>query len=544
VPRVVRIWFVVLLALPGFGALAVAPSPHASAAEPAAWLLLDCPGGISATGWVERSHGIERQARRYELACGANDRPFAVVAVGAVGAEADWRGEILLETPDGEHGCALEWTGVNLLRCDAGGYAAIVRLVTAPVTPVAPPLPSRAERRDLIEAIAQAVEADFLYGDADGFDWEAIRAEFEERAMAADDSEAFYGAITEMILALGDDHSFFRPPWMVNDLGLLAYGFLTYEGVGLVGEYTDDGLLVGYVFAGSPAEAAGLRLRDRITAIDGRPYSAGVLARPLHPRQAMFALDGRPFDALEDPLGLSGPVGTEVTVTVRSPGEPPRDLEIERGVVFARVAPESRRLAAAPEVGYLRIPSFLAAHDMERQVELALQHLLDDGTEPLEGLILDLRHNTGGPLSGAAGSLFGQFLRGEVATLRDRDGDERRWVVEESMHFEALRDVPVVVLVDRVNNSAGEWVPAILRAHDRALVVGTLTNGNTENTEWHLFADGSNLQLAVEQLVLPGGEIIEGSGVPLDVRIDVDWTAYPEADDPHVLAALELLDDR
>ena len=40
---------------------------------------------------------------------------------------------------------------------------------------------------------------------------------------------------------------------------------------------------------------------------------------------------------------------------------------------------------------------------------------------------------------------------------------------------------------------------------------------------------------------LPDGRTLEGEGVTPDVLVEADWLSYPEAEDPYLLAALEVL---
>ena len=41
---------------------------------------------------------------------------------------------------------------------------------------------------------------------------------------------------------------------------------------------------------------------------------------------------------------------------------------------------------------------------------------------------------------------------------------------------------------------------------------------------------------------LPDGRTLEGEGVTPDVLVEADWLSYPEADDPYLLTALEVVE--
>ena len=51
---------------------------------------------------------------------------------------------------------------------------------------------------------------------------------------------------------------------------------------------------------------------------------------------------------------------------------------------------------------------------------------------------------------------------------------------------------------------------------------------------------GSLLQIVSYGFQLPDGQTLEGVGVTPDVMVEADWLAYPEAEDPFLLAALEV----
>ncbi len=61
-------------------------------------------------------------------------------------------------------------------------------------------------------------------------DWDVVRADYEPRALAAEDEAAFYGLLEAMYDELGDDHSVFVPPAKVEEIRA-QYGDLPCLGV-------------------------------------------------------------------------------------------------------------------------------------------------------------------------------------------------------------------------------------------------------------------------------------------------------------------------
>ena len=70
------------------------------------------------------------------------------------------------------------------------------------------------------------------YWDAtfEGVDWDAVRLEYEPRALSAKNDRAFYGVLENMYGELGDNHSVFVPPDRVEEIRL-EYGDLPCLGV-------------------------------------------------------------------------------------------------------------------------------------------------------------------------------------------------------------------------------------------------------------------------------------------------------------------------
>jgi C-terminal processing protease CtpA/Prc len=82
---------------------------------------------------------------------------------------------------------------------------------------------------------------------------------------------------------------------------------------------------------------------------------------------------------------------------------------------------------------------------------------------------------------------------------------------------------------------------AVLRAEAGAYIIGTRTSGNTETIYAYELDGGARLWVAQEGFVLNDGTNLEGQGVRPDLEIDVDWTRYSAASDPHIQAALDYL---
>jgi carboxyl-terminal processing protease len=341
-----------------------------------------------------------------------------------------------------------------------------------------------------------------------GLDWDAVHADFEQRMLITLDAREAYQNVSDMVALLEDPDTFF-----VSGLDLESNVIdPTYGGIGVLVDSTapqDAGLRIVYVFPGGPALAAGIAPRDVILAVNGDPCASPELIR--------------------------GPVGSTVELLVRSPGEEPRTVEVERQRIAPTYEVDPARVPGRPRFGYLRLVSM--ADDTAEQVEAALARMLDDGE--LAGLVLDLRHASAGDIE-VTRRILGSFVGGEVATLRTREGDTP-FVVEAGGLRDRLADVPVAVLVDAATDGEAERLAAVLQAERDALVVGQPTAGHTQVVTQAPLPDGSVLQMVVAGMLLSDGTRLEGHGVIPDIVQQDDWLIQPAAEDVWVLTAVREL---
>ena len=116
----------------------------------------------------------------------------------------------------------------------------------------------------------------------------------------------------------------------------------------------------------------------------------------------------------------AGPVDSDVSLLVQSPGQEPRTVVVSRQQIAPTYEPTATRLAGCPGIGYLRLLS-LAGEDVPAAVTTALTGLLDAG--PLDGLVLDLRHTSQGA-PGVTTSVLGQFVGGDVGSIVTHGGTD------------------------------------------------------------------------------------------------------------------------
>src|SRR5262245_34831779 len=134
-----------------------------------------------------------------------------------------------------------------------------------PPTPTDAPI-AASDRQAIFDQVWTLVRDRYVYPDYRGLDWGAIRDEFAPRVAAAEDAEAFYGLLREMIERLGDQHSRFESPREVAEEQAEFRGDLRYAGIGAEVRSVPEGGLIVKLARGGPAEEAGLHPRDLIVA--------------------------------------------------------------------------------------------------------------------------------------------------------------------------------------------------------------------------------------------------------------------------------------
>jgi carboxyl-terminal processing protease len=384
--------------------------------------------------------------------------------------------------------------------------------VPSPV-PDAPLLMPEQSRLDLFDAVWGAVNEGYLDPAFNGVDWAAVGDEYAPYFLQTENAWEVYDLVSEMVGLLDDDEVVFAGPLFMESLPEVE---TDYTGIGTLLDTRDLGTdsftpRVLYVFPGSGAEEAGIRARDRIVSVDGDPCVSIPAVR--------------------------GPEGTTVTIGVESPGEPVRDVVVERRRIEQEMLPIASRQGSDGTIGYLRLPSI----EGDPMVEALVTTMAGFAQgEPIEGLVLDLRSvNTGAlPVTLA---LLSHIMEGTPGTLYSRS-DTSPLELPASASRDALADVPIVVLVDDRSAGEAERVAMMLQAAGRAQVVGQETGGNTRSATALPFPDGSLLQLVTVGLELSDGTRPDKAGITPDVPMTGEWLSYPEADDPWIRAALDLLD--
>jgi len=310
---------------------------------------------------------------------------------------------------------------------------------------------------------------------------------------AVDDRSLIEGAIRGMIASL-DPHSSF--------LGEDEFSELQ---VGTSGEFGGLGIEVG-------TDGGFIRV---IAPIDDTPaYRAGVKAGDLIIQLGDTSVKGL---SLSQAVKLMrGSAGTTLVLKIVREGEAaPIDIPVMRDVIRIKSV---RNKVLDDGLGYIRVTSFQSK--TTRNVFAAIDSLLAKTDNDLRGVILDLRNNPGGVLTGAVG-VSDIFLNdGELIVYTEGRAADAALKYSASTP-DKLQGLPVVVLINEGSASASEIVAGALQDHKRATLIGSKSFGKGSVQTVLPLQEKAALKLTTARYFTPLGRSIQASGITPDITVEV-----------------------
>lgn len=381
---------------------------------------------------------------------------------------------------------------------------------------------SAAQQMRVFQKLWKIVNDTYIYPNFNGVDWKAKKAEIEAQINAGMDDAQFYLTLRRLIESLNDGHSAYLPPYVAAEIFELYFNTGAYEGVGLVTALNREKhyLYVLQVAPGSAAEKAGIRPHDHILTIGGYP-----------------AVD---HDGYSQSFLLLGPAGSPVALTVQSPDGATRSFDLMREALPSLELVDARLLPNAGErkIGYLNIPTFFS-ETIDKRARAGLQTLMEQAGGKLDGLVIDMRINSGGSIV-ALGNTLGLFSKGNLGRFSTRKGPKGS-LTARGENVGNSQSVPIVVLIGPDTASAAEIFAGALQAKGRAQLVGQTSAGNIEGLRTYVLDDNSILFIAEQTFRLPNGYNWEGVGLQPAVATAGAWDEISYDNDPAVAAAVGLL---
>lgn len=257
-----------------------------------------------------------------------------------------------------------------------------------------------------------------------------------------------------------------------------------YGGIGSRIGKIDDFVVIAEPFINSPADKAGLKIGDKIIAINGENLK-----------------DVGTSDVSEL---LRGSAGTNVKITLKNTQGKIKNVEITREKIHTSTVPHYEVLNN--NIGYVKLTQF--KRKSAQEINHAISELIDTSKNNLNGLILDLRNNGGGLLSECR-EIVNLFVpKGD--TILIAKGKSKSWnkqyVTSKNPLYE---DLPITVLINENSASASEIVAGCLQDLDRGVVIGRKSFGKGLIQQNQKIAYNTQLKLTVAKYYTPSGRCIQ-----------------------------------
>jgi tricorn protease len=344
--------------------------------------------------------------------------------------------------------------------------------------------------------VGRFIRRDFWTPDMSGVDWDGALGGYRPLLDRIRSAADFADLLWELVGELGTSHAY---------VTAAANGTRNHPPVGQLG-------------ADISRDAAGRWLVDRVLPGESSdPRARSPLAAPgaaVGPGDEMVAVDGQPVDSARGPWPLlAGTAGQPVELTVR-----PRSSAEVRRVVVVPLRSDRRlryqdwvssrrqlvRELSDGRLGYLHIPDMMGegwAHfhrDMRTEM-------------PREGLIFDVRGNSGGHIS----ELVVEKLARQVTAWT-----MGRYMRPRTYPREARRG-PMVTVADEFAGSDGDIVTAVVKLLGLGPVIGTRTWGGVVGIDGYQgLVDGSAITVPRYAIYFEEyGWTVENYGVDPDVEV-------------------------
>ncbi|MBO4556778.1 MAG: S41 family peptidase [Elusimicrobiales bacterium] len=306
-----------------------------------------------------------------------------------------------------------------------------------------------------------------------------IRSNYVEEV---EPKKLIYGAAKGMTSAL-DDYSVFMEPEEYERIKSDTDG--EFGGLGIRVEIRDEWLTVATPMPGTPAWRAKIMPGDRIIKINGESTKG---------------------ESIDDSVKkMRGKPGTLIKITISRAEDKEGKKRVEKEISMKReiiVSDNVKWHMIDDKIGYIKIIEFTG--HVPEEFRDAMKAMLSKG---MEALILDLRYNPGGLLTGAI-DISKMFLGDKKMIVYTKGRTQDNYQEFRAGSRALYPDIPLIVLVNRFSASASEIVSGALQDNKRALIVGERSYGKASVQSMIPLSDKSALKITVAKYYTPSGKSI------------------------------------
>ncbi|VBB48238.1 C-terminal processing peptidase-3 [uncultured Paludibacter sp.] len=258
----------------------------------------------------------------------------------------------------------------------------------------------------------------------------------------------------------------------------------SFSGIGVQFNIQNDTVMIVSVISGGPSEKAGLMAGDRIVKVNDSIFvGKNVISNEKVMRK------------------LRGQEGTKVKLSIKRAGTNELlSYDIIRGKIPVNSVTSAYMIT--PDIGFIGVDKF--AQTTYDEFLNAIAELRAKGAKKY---IIDLRENSGGLMDQAI-NMVNEFLP-ENQMIVYAEGKAYPRFESKSNGKGALKNNPVVVLIDEFSASASEIFAGAIQDNDRGTIIGRRSFGKGLVQQQIPFSDGSAVRLTVARYYTPSGRSIQ-----------------------------------
>lgn len=310
-----------------------------------------------------------------------------------------------------------------------------------------------------------------------------------------DDEKIMNGAIKGMIESLDDQFSLYMDDEDSEDFNQRIDG--NYSGVGIeITNDKDNNIFVTRVFKNSPAEKSGIKPLDIVKSVDEKD------------------LTGKDKSELTNYIKNSKKNNFEIVV-IRENKEVKIALSKDN-VVIPSVYSKTT-LKNDKKIGHIYMEVF--SNTTYNQFEEQLKELEKDG---INGLIIDVRDNSGGSLATTA-NILSLFIDKKKIIYQTEFKNKKTPFYSTGSK---TKEYPIIVLQNKNSASASELLSISLKESYGATIIGETSYGKGTVQEMVTLNNGSEYKFTTKKWLSPNGNWINKVGIKPDIEVKLNEDYY------------------
>lgn len=182
------------------------------------------------------------------------------------------------------------------------------------------------------------------------------------------------------------------------------------------------------------------------------------------------------------------------------------------------------------DIAVIKLPDFLGTAEAGRKYAKVAEDFIHENRDKINGVVLDLRGNTGGDMGPMATAVSSLLPDGELMYYHYRSYDVpvtlKDGVISnagtggKSLYPDEKLKVPVAILTDGMTASSGEALTLCFRGLENVKTFGAPTAGYTSVNMLYSLYDGAQMYLTVAFDKARTGEVFEETRIEPDVVTD------------------------